>query len=244
MNPTELVQTACPKIGSLGAAFYFHPDTLARGKELGLDGFRLYFLGRGGVLGDVEPAVVLSAFGYFEPGLVAKMWNSGKEIMAPRDAGRAFMSCSQEFGRSHFADLDGLDAFCAAAGAINDAARDDAASLPLYAAVAAEPLCDDLPGRAMQLTTVLREYRGSAHLAAIRALDLNTTVAHAIKRPDDMAMFGYQDAPAITDHDRAAHAEAERMTDAMVLGAYSAVDPDGAAAVVAVLEAMEAALAG
>ena len=89
MDSMELVQTACPKIGSLGSAFYFHPDTVAKGKELGLDGFRFYFLGRGGVLGDVEPQVIQSAFGYFEPGLIAKIWNSAKETMAPtRPRGR------------------------------------------------------------------------------------------------------------------------------------------------------------
>ncbi len=78
MTPTELVQAACPKIASLGAAFYFNPETVAKGKELGLDGFRFYFLGRGGVLGDVEARVVRSAFGYFAPELVDKMWNSSR----------------------------------------------------------------------------------------------------------------------------------------------------------------------
>ncbi|MGI9594675.1 MAG: helix-turn-helix domain-containing protein, partial [Acidimicrobiales bacterium] len=52
-------------IGAAGAAFYVNPDTLARGKELGLDGFRFYVLGRGGVMGDVPAKVVESAFGYF-----------------------------------------------------------------------------------------------------------------------------------------------------------------------------------
>ena len=41
------------KTGDIGSAFYFHPDTLAMAKGHGLDGFRMYFLGRGGVLGDV-----------------------------------------------------------------------------------------------------------------------------------------------------------------------------------------------
>jgi hypothetical protein len=63
MTPQELVQESAPAIGAAGASFYFDSDTLARGKELGLDGFRFYFLGRGGVLGDVEPAVVES-FGW------------------------------------------------------------------------------------------------------------------------------------------------------------------------------------
>lgn len=242
MQPMELVNTACPKIAGLGAAFYFDKATLAKGKELGLDGFRFYFLGRGGVLGDVEPKVIRSAFGYFAPGLTDKIWNSAKERMAPRDAGRAYMACAQEFGRRVFADIDGLDAYCEAAGAINDAT--DLASLPLYAGASAEPLADDAPARAMQLTTVLREYRGSAHLAAIRVLGLDAAVAHAIKRPNDVETFGYGEAPAITDADRALLDEAEELTDKMVLGAYSAVDANGAAALVAGLEAMGAAVAG
>jgi hypothetical protein len=242
MTPTELVRTACPKIGDLGSAFYFNEATIARGKEIGLDGFRFYFLGRGGVLGNVEPAVVVSAFGYFAPDLVAKMWTSGSEIVAPREAARTYLGCAQDFGRATFADIDGLDAYCQAASAINDAA--DGAGLALYSGVAAEPLCDDLPGRAMQLTAVLREYRGSAHLIAVRALNLDAAVAHAIKRPDDVTMFGYAEAPSITAEDRAKHEQAEEMTNSMMLGAFSAVDADGAAALMAGLEAMEAAVAG
>jgi hypothetical protein len=242
MNPTELVQAACPKIGSLGAAFYFDRDTLAKGKALGLDGFRFYFLGRGGVLGNVEPKVVQSAFGYFAPDLVTKMWTSAQEKMAPREAGRLYLECAHEFGRRKFSSITGLDAFCAAAEAIN--AATDPAGLALYAALSAEPLCDDLPGRAVQLTAVLREYRGSCHLAAIRANNLDVSVAHAIKRPDDVNSFGYPEAPTITDADRALHEAAEAMTDAMVLKAYSAVGETGASALLAGLVAMEAALAG
>lgn len=242
MTPTELVQGACPKIASLGGAFYFIPETVGKGKELGLDGFRFYFLGRGGVLGDVEARVIQSAFGYFAPAMVEKMWNSAKEKLAPREAGRLYLDCSRDFGRRKFASISGLDAFCAAAETINNAANP--ASLSLYAGASAEPLADDLPARAMQLTTVLREFRGSAHLAAIRALNLDPAVAHAIKRPNDVTTFGYAEAPAITDADRALHTAAEKMTDDMVLGAYSAVDAAGADALMAGLTAMEVAVAG
>ena len=215
---------------------------MPKGKELGLDGFRFYFIGRGGVLGDVEARVVGSAFGYFAPDLVAKMWDSSREKLAPRDAGRIYMGCLHEFGRAKFSAIGGLDAFCAAAEAVNNAA--DPAALALYAAISAEPLADDLPARALQLVAVLREFRGSAHLAAIRAQNLDPAVAHAIKRPNDVTTFGYAEAPAITDADRASHQAAEAMTDEMVLPAYAAVDEAGAAALLAGLEAMEAALAG
>jgi hypothetical protein len=51
MTPEELTAAASPRIGAMGSVFYFVPETAARGKELGLDGFRFYVLGRGGVLG-------------------------------------------------------------------------------------------------------------------------------------------------------------------------------------------------
>lgn len=241
MKSMELVQAACPRIGSLGSAFYFDPMTVAKGKELGLDGFRFYMLGRGGVLGDVEPQVIQSAFGYFEPGLIVKIWNSAKERMAPRDAAAAYLEAAHEFGRRTFADVDGLDAYCAAAEAVNEAANP--AALPLYAGLSAEPLADDLPARAMQLTAILREYRGSVHLVALRAKGLDDGVAHAIKRPDDVATFGWAEAPTITDDDRAKHEAAEALTDELVLEAYGVLDDAGGGALLAGLDAMEAAVA-
>ena len=78
MDPRETIAAISPKTGDIGFGVLLPPDTVAKAKSLGLDGFRMYFLGRGGVLGDVEPAVVSSAFGYFEPGLLAHMWNTAK----------------------------------------------------------------------------------------------------------------------------------------------------------------------
>ncbi len=241
MTPETLVQTACPKIGSLGAAFYFRPETVAVGKANNLDGFRFYFLGRGGVLGDVEAPVIQSAFGYFNGPLVAKIWNSAKERMAPRDAARLYMSCAQDLGRAKFAGIDGLDAFCAAAEKV--LAAIDPAGLTLYAGVAAEPLPEDLPARAMHLVMVLREYRGSAHLMAVLCSGLTAAQAHFLRRPDDMGTFGYTETPTVTDADRAKLVAAEALTDQLVLPAYSVLDENEAAALVAGLEAMEAALA-
>ena len=89
------------QVADIGSAFYFHPDTLATGKASGLDGFRFYFVGRGGVLGDVEADVVHSAFGYFEPALFATMWNSAKEIIPARDgARRTWAAITRWVGRS------------------------------------------------------------------------------------------------------------------------------------------------
>lgn len=233
-----MVKSVAEPMGSAGAAFYFHPDTLARGKELGLDGFRFYMLGRAGVMGDVPPLVVESAFGYFNGPLVDKIYGSAKERVAPAEAASAYWECAAAVGRSALGDVDGLEAYCAAAEKVVAAARP--AALPLFAAAASAPLVDDLPGRALQLTAVLRELRGSVHLVAITAVDLDNAVAHAIRRPDDVATFGYETAPEINETDRAKLAEADGLTNRLLESAYGVLDDaeatalvDGAAAIAA-----------
>jgi hypothetical protein len=240
----ELVRTTRPLIGQLGAAFYFTPSTTARGKELGIDGFRFYFVGRGGVLGDVEAEVVVSAFGYFRPELVTRMWDTARAVLDPRQAAREFLACCHAYGRAHYSGLAGLDGFCRAAETVVAAAP--VAALALFAGIKAEPLPDDLPARAAQLVAVLREFRGSAHLVAVVASGLEPVTAHYIARPDMWTQFGYDeaDAPVVTDADRAAREAAEELTDRLVRPAFAALDEEGRRTLVSGLEAMKAATAG
>ena len=240
MTPLELVQITSPQINGAGAAFYFDPATLAHGKELGLDGFRFYVLGRGGVLGDVESPVVASAFGYFGPGVVEAIWTSAKERVAPRDAAREYLQCAEEFGRVRLAGVGGLDAFNESAESVTAAV--DVASLALFAGLVAEPLPDDAASRAYRNVVALRELRGSIHLLAVVASNLRPSVAHAIKRPDDIASFGWDPAPEITDADRSAAVAAERLTDQLMVQWFEHLDDaaadalaDGAAAIAAAL---------
>lgn len=243
MDTAELMANACPRIGAMGSAFYFIPETTGRGKELGLDGFRFYFIGRGGVLGDVEWPVIHSAFGYWNGELVQKMWESAREKMAPRDGGRAYLNCAHELGRRKFGDVAGLGPFCEAAEAVVQAA--DPAGLALFAGMVGEPLAADLPARAMQLVATMREFRGSAHLLAILAVGPSPRIAHAIKRPEMVKAFGWpEELPAITDAHHQALAAAEALTDKLVTPAYAALDAAGASALVAGLDGLEAALAG
>ena len=242
MNPQELVKAVCPKIADAGWAYYFASGTVARGKELGLDVFGFYVMGRGGVLGDVEWQVVHSAFGYFNPEVVREMWNAGREKVAPRVAGRAYIECCQNLGRARLAAIEGLDGFCRAARAVIDAA--DNPGLPLYAAISAEPLAEDTPARAMQLVSVLREFRGSAHLLAVVASGLSPREAHFLRHPDDMGMFGWPDGDItqVGDEHRARLQRAEALTDELVSPAYSVLDPAAASSLVEGIEAIEVAL--
>ncbi|MCU1500814.1 MAG: hypothetical protein JWM12_168 [Ilumatobacteraceae bacterium] len=227
MTLEEFIAAACPPIADLGGAFYFRPETVARGKEHGLDAFRFYFVGRGGVLGDTSAAVVRSAFGYFNPALLTKMWETAGTKLAPSDAAILYWDACADLGRTTLGDVDGLGGFVAAAEAVVGAA--DASSLTLFAGIKQMPLADDLPGRAMQLIAVLREFRGSAHLVAVRALGLTDSIAHFIKRPDMVEGFGWkaEDADAIIDADRTKLTEAEALTDRIVGPAYAVLDDAG-----------------
>ena len=62
-----------------------------------------------------------------------------------------------------------------------------------------------ISGRAMQKAAVLRELRGSVHLVAVFASGLSDAQAHAIKRPGDVAVFGWEEAPAGSDRRRRPH---------------------------------------
>jgi hypothetical protein len=240
VTPDQLIAHAAPKIAALGAGFYFDPKTLAVGKERGLDGFRFYFLGRGGVLGDVEPLVVTSAFGYFNPAVVEKMWTTGSQKLAPKEAATIYLECCAQWGRERLGGVDGLGQFCQSAEAI--AAAGDPAGLTLFAGIKAQPLADDEVGRAAQLIAVLREFRGSAHLVAVLASGLTAELAHYIKRPNDYASFGWGDtAPEVTDDDRGKLTAAEAMTDRLVRPAFAVLDAGQADAFAATLDQIEAA---
>ena len=221
---------ATEALGNIGAAFYFHPDTIETGKQAGLDGFRFYALGRGGVLGDVEAGVVHASFGYFHTGLIDKIWNSAKEIVPPREAARLYMGCAHRLGRAKFSEIAGLDGFVEAATQI--IGHVEGASMPLFAAVRAEPVPADAPAAAMHQAMVLRELRGSAHLLALTACGVSTPVAHSIKRPGDVAMFGYDEVPEVTDEDRANWHRAEELTDELLSAAYAGLTDAQATALV------------
>jgi hypothetical protein len=241
MDAREVIAAVAKPHADVGASFYFVPETVALGKQLGLDGFRFYFLGRGGVLGDVEAGVVHSAFGYFQPELLARMWNSAREVVPPRDAARAYLACAHEHGRRRFAALDGLDAYVDAAGAVIAAL--DGGAMALFAGVRAEPVPGDALAAAIHQAVVMREMRGSAHLAAISALGLPTKIAHAISRPNDVELFGWKhDPPVVTDEARALHARAEAMTDDALVGAFAQLTAAQSGALVAGATAMHAAL--
>jgi hypothetical protein len=246
MNPRHLAATVGPPVNRLGAAWYFLPPTVEAGRGVGLDGFRFYFLGRGGVLGDVEWPVVLSAFGYFNPALLEKMWTTAKQRCDVATAVRAHMACCHEFGRARLGEVLELGPFCDAAQAVVAAAIIDPAALPLFAGYTTVPLADDLPARAIQLVATLRELRGSVHLLAVAASGLASPLAHRIRRPKDVELFGWKpgETPEPTEEDRRRLDQADELTDILLAPAFATLDEAAATALVAGVEAIRDAVGG
>ncbi|MCB0983226.1 MAG: hypothetical protein KDB06_01100, partial [Ilumatobacter sp.] len=155
------------------------------------------------------------------PAMIANLWNAAREKCSPRVAGAAYMECCAEHGRARFADVPDLESFVAAGEKVLAACEVEA--FPLFAGTAAEPAAPDAAGRAMQILTILREYRGCAHLVALRAMGIPSKDAHFVKRPGDIRMFGWadDDAPTIDDDLRARMDDAEALTDRMVVPAFA-----------------------
>ncbi len=210
------VQATSADINKLGAGFYFTPDTLGRGKELGMpNGMAWYVLGRGSVLGDCDAEIVSSAFGYFEPGMVRKMWEAGTAVMTASAAAPAYAECARAWGRATFGGVKQAGRFADISEKI--IANADSASMALFAGWKRQPLGakDDPAGRAGMAFNVLRELRGSAHLTAVIAVGLTPQEAHYTKGGvPRWKLFGYSE-DATPAPKKALWNKAEKMTDAL-----------------------------
>ena len=242
MTNEELVNTVCPILNDNGWKYYFTPNAIEVGKSMGLKGMEFYVAGRGGSLGDCEGSVVAAAFGYFNPVIINAAWSLATAKQPARVIGDAHYEVAAHLGREKLTDLPGLTEFTAAMEKVFDAADPD--GFALFAAFKSMPLAQDTPGRAMQLAASLREFRGSAHLIAIRAVGLTSKQAHYVKRPNDVKGFGWgeDDAPVVDDQVRALMVEAEKLTDALCIPAYAVLNDAERKALVDGAKAFESAL--
>jgi hypothetical protein len=242
MTNEELVNTVCPILNDNGWKYYFTPNAIEVSKSMGLKGMEFYVAGRGGCMGDCEGSVVAAAFGYFNPIIINAAWNLATAKQPARVIGDAHYEVAAHLGREKLTDLPGLTEFTAAMEKVFNAADPD--GFALFAAFKSMPLAQDTPGRAMQLAASLREFRGSAHLIAIRAVGLTSKQAHYVKRPNDVKGFGWgeDDAPVVDDQVRALMVEAEKLTDALCIPAYAVLNDAERKALVDGTKAFEAAL--
>lgn len=147
----------------------------------GLDFLTGYVWGRGSALGYADAAVIGASFGAFEPGLVAGLVTAGRAACSLEDIRAAKLECSTAALTAVLGDpteAEGLE---------DTLARLQAAALglspmgrPFFAGLFALPCPQDGWGRLWHVTSVLREHRGDAQLAALVAAGLSGVEANVL----------------------------------------------------------------
>ena len=224
MTPAETAAALKKPIGDLGQGFMFDPLTRDAARDIGLRGRELYHLGRGGALGDVSPEIVVSAFAFFPPEVVAEHWNAGRARVAPMEAARFYAQCCNNWGRRNLDGKPGIERALELLEPVVDRAQ--GAGLPLFVGWRALPRPDDVPGRLAQVINVMREHRGAVHVAAVAAVGLGPLEA-VVAGPYGVASAKFFDWPEPYPHPTP-HASkweaAEDLTSAAAAPPYEILD--------------------
>jgi hypothetical protein len=217
---------------TIHAVVYFAPEPQQRYADLGLRGFwRGYFASRASALGAVGPELVTLLFGGFTPEMVRRAIPEVWDIASPTDVRAARLDGATDALRRLTADAD-VEWQLRDAGDLTASCIDGLplAGRPMAAALAALDRPLD-PVAALWLDcTVLREYRGDAHLEAVKELGLRWPEPHLLKGsktdPRLRQYRGWDEASWAAAAERVREMSAEeleRRTDALAAPAYDAL---------------------
>jgi hypothetical protein len=216
MNTLELADVTAEPIQVLGMSFYFDPATAERAKDLGLNVFQFYGLGRGGVLGDVDSDVVARAFTFFHPATIERLWNGSRAKADPVATAAAYVQAAYEFADRTFGAVpfDVLATFAAAAHKV--ASGVTGGHHLLVDGYRQYPVTDNPVHAAYLGAIVLRELRGCVHIDAVAEVGLTPTEACYLQDAATFKLHGYDDddAPTLSPSLEASKVEAETLTAA------------------------------
>jgi len=221
-----------------------------------------YFAGRAAPLGFVNADVVDALFYNFAPGEVArhipKVWRTTtpEAAIAARKAG-----CTNALRRI-LGDRVDSSAFARATDLLVKAATSaPTQGRPMYAALRAIPIPDDVVARFFYAGALLREHRGDGHIAALmteRVGGLEAHVLHSLNIGLPAEKFGrihhlpaaqiaavidgmrdrglISDDGWLSDEGHAVKQRVEALTDHLAAKPYEALDPDELNELMAILE--------
>jgi hypothetical protein len=164
---------------------YFAPEAVAAYGELGLRGRAGYFASRSAALGAVPAPVVVATFYNFNPGLVAESIAGAWSVTDPAAVLAARYAAADEALRATLGEAITSPEMRRAATLLRAAAETvvgDVTGRPLFAAHAALPWPAEPHLVLWHAQTLLREYRGDAHVAALltaRLSGIEALVTHA-----------------------------------------------------------------
>jgi hypothetical protein len=231
---------------------YFAPEAIERYEALGLRGHQGYFASRSAGMGAVAAEVVIATFFNFPPELVHRCIPSAWELVTPGpvlDArlAAADAALARACGEADVAEAAGLARRAA------EAACEHLEGRPIAAGHASLPWPDEPRLVLWHAQSILREFRGDGHVAAlvaegisgVEALILHTATGEApvagmrASRPwtdeqwdaavDGLRSRGLLGADGLTEAGRAHRQWVEDRTDASAVVAYEPLGEDGCA---------------
>ncbi|MBE1593250.1 hypothetical protein ACFPOI_21525 [Nonomuraea angiospora] len=238
----------------LHGMIYFSPEASAAYESLGLSGRMGYFASRAAALGPVPAEAVIATFYNFNPDLVRRAIPAAWRIASPADILAARLESAGATLRRVLGDAVDSPEMSRAAALARRAAESVAGELsgrPLYAAHAALPWPEAPHLVLWHAQTLLREYRGDGHLAALLAAGLSgieALVTHAatgavtaevlrgtrgwpeadwaaaVRRLEER---GWLVEGALTEEGRRRREEIEEATDRMGMAPYTALGAAG-----------------
>jgi hypothetical protein len=173
---SPLVRRANSATNPLHSLVYFAPETEQQLTAVGLEAGRMcYFAGRAAPMGAVGPGVVTATFYNFSPALVAQGIPRAWELASPAAViGARFAAADAALRRLLGPDLVASADLPRMAGLVREAAAAcTPEGRPLYAGLAE---LDWPQGPVLEMwhgITLLREYRGDGHIAALVAAGLS-----------------------------------------------------------------------
>jgi hypothetical protein len=218
----RVVVAAKTLIFDLGGAWMTGESEEVATEAAGLEDWQLYFLGRHGVLGDVDADVITAAAYVFPPDRVRSQWEAARRTLTPEEAVRRYAEVCHEWGRSELKAFDGAERLTDLAGRVVDAVA--VAGLPLFAGWRALSLPADPLAKCAHMMQLLREHRGACHGLAMVALGLHPLVAILLDKAENAEEYGWERPyPTTTDHDRQVRAQVEEVTDDLVTPPYASL---------------------
>jgi hypothetical protein len=228
MDADELSALTADPMQLLGLSYYFDSLTRATGKELGLNVYEFYGLGRAGTLGNVDAATVQDVFYFFDPSVIDFFWTNAKEkadpvVIAKEHVGAAYAFAERTFGG---VELTVLSDFANAVRHMVE--QQDRGVCPLVDGYLALPAPIDPVHAAYLATILLRELRGGLHIYATREVGLEPLVACYLQDPAVFALHGYkeEDTPTVTDELTTQKARAEELTSAAMAACFAVLSDD------------------
>ncbi len=185
-------------VEAIHAVVYFAPDARASYEAIGLRGFWMgYFASRSAALGSAPPALVTALFFNFSPAMVRRALPDAWERAAPAEV----LAVREELAVRTLTPLlaEGPDEQVVG-GLQTMVAGLDLAGRPLAAAQSGVGGSSSATARLWRAVTVLREYRGDGHVAALVAAGVDgveANVSHAATGalpPDQQSHRGWSDA--------------------------------------------------